>query len=255
MRQTDSSLDDRQVACFSRDGYVIVPSLFDQEEMADIAAWTEELVQRPEIPGEHMAYYEDHLHQPGVRVLSCIENFCPFQPGLKQLLCGPPALDYVAQLFGGPAVLFKDKINFKLPGADGFKAHQDVQAEWDSYASLHITMLVSIDDSTPENGCLELVPGKHRSGRLGPMWEPLADDAFDDAYVSYPTRSGDVVFFDSFAPHRSAANTTSEPRRILYLTYNLAANGDHRVQYYADKRASFPPDCERDPDQQYVFRV
>jgi hypothetical protein len=64
-----------------------------------------------------------------------------------------------------------------------------------------------------------------------------------------------VIFSDSFAPHASKPNFTDEPRRILYLTYNLASDGDHRARYYADKFASFPPDIERDGSRDYVFRV
>ncbi len=40
----------------------------------------------------------------------------------------------VATLFGEPAMLFKDKINFKLPGGDGFKPHQDQQTGWSASA-------------------------------------------------------------------------------------------------------------------------
>ena len=64
----------------------------------------------------------------------------------------------VSELFGEPAVLFKDKINFKLPGGDGFKAHQDVQAGWDAYAGLHITAMVAIDETNAANGSLEMFP-------------------------------------------------------------------------------------------------
>jgi ectoine hydroxylase-related dioxygenase (phytanoyl-CoA dioxygenase family) len=70
-----------------------------------------------------------------------------------------------------------------------------------------------------------------------------------------PTRAGDVVFFDSYTPHASAPNLTTERRRVLYITYNRRSAGDHRVQYYADKRKSFPPDIERDPTRTYTFRV
>jgi hypothetical protein len=42
---------------------------------------------------------------------------------------------------------------------------------------------------------------------------------------------------------------------VLYITYNRLSAGDHRVQYYADKRKSFPPDIERDPNRTYTFRV
>jgi ectoine hydroxylase-related dioxygenase (phytanoyl-CoA dioxygenase family) len=70
-----------------------------------------------------------------------------------------------------------------------------------------------------------------------------------------PTRQGDVVFFDSYVPHASRPNLTRDPRRVLYVTYNRASDGDHRVSYYADKRASFPPDIERLPGVEYRFRV
>jgi hypothetical protein len=43
--------------------------------------------------------------------------------------------------------------------------------------------------------------------------------------------------------------------RVLYLTYNLASQGNHRAQYFRDKHASFPPDIDRDGEQVYVFRV
>jgi hypothetical protein len=63
------------------------------------------------------------------------------------------------------------------------------------------------------------------------------------------------MFFDSFTPHRSGPNLTDTARRVLYATYNRAAEGDHRVRYFADKRKNFPPDIERDPNKTYVFRV
>jgi hypothetical protein len=48
---------------------------------------------------------------------------------------------------------------------------------------------------------------------------------------------------------------TGDPRRILYLTYNAVAQGDHRVRYFAEKRENFPPDVERRPGVEYKFRV
>jgi 2-aminoethylphosphonate dioxygenase len=64
-----------------------------------------------------------------------------------------------------------------------------------------------------------------------------------------------VIFFDSFVPHASKPNLTQAPRRVLYLTYNLARDGDCRARYFADKYAAFPPDIDRETDKVYVFRV
>ena len=113
--------------------------------------------------------------------------------------------------------------------------------------------MISVDATTLENGCLEMAPGYHKQGLIGEQWKPLEEDALD--YVLIPTEPGDAVFFDSFAPHRSKPNMTQQARRVLYVTYNRLSEGDHRRQYYIDKRASYPPDCERDEDKQYVFRV
>ena len=240
---------------FRRDGYVVVRGLFDAGRIEALRANVDELERWPEAPGKYMKYFEDRLTD-GRRILSRVENFCPYHRALDALVKSPGMLGTVSQLFGEPAVLFKDKINFKMSGGDGFKAHQDVQAGWDTYAKLHITAMVSIDRATHDNGCLEMAPGQHRRGLIGKPWEPLGDPELADMkFVACSTEPGDAVFFDSFVPHRSAPNYTSDQRRVLYITYNRLSEGDHLARYYADKRRSYPPDCEREPGKQYVFRV
>jgi hypothetical protein len=32
-------------------------------------------------------------------------------------------------------------------------------------------------------------------------------------------------------------------------------DGDHREKYFSDKRKNYPPDYEREPGKEYVFRV
>ena len=251
----NGSLSQAAVQAFEGQGFVVVPGLFDATEMARITQWVDEVEAFEEVPGRHMVYYEDSLNEPGRRVLSRIENFCPYHAGLDAILNGERVLGMLAALMGGPVVMFKDKVNFKMPGGNGFKAHQDVQAGWDRYADLHITLLLSIDAATPENGCLELAAGAHREGLLGESWKPLDDSGDTLVYEACPTLPGDAVFFDSFAPHRSAPNKTQQARRILYVTYNRLDAGDHRLQYYADKRQSYPPDIERQAGKDYVFRV
>ena len=91
---------------------------------------------------------------------------------------------------------------------------------------------------------------------MGDEWTPLSEqDTSNMEFVSVETEPGDAVFFDSFAPHKSAPNLTDRARRVLYITYNAASEGDHLEQYYADKRQSYPPDIEREAGRDYVFRV
>jgi len=196
-----------------RDGYLIVRGFFGASEVRDLLAWTDEVTAAPEVPGRHMVYYEDSLTEPRRRVVQRIEDFCPFHPGFDGVVRGARLLSWVAALLGEPAVLFKEKINFKMPGAPGFKAHQDQQAGWTRYAPIFITALVTLDPATVENGCLEMVPGRHKEGLIGEEWNPLSEEGLD--LVPAPTAPGDVIFFDSFAPHASRAVQRYETASIL----------------------------------------
>jgi hypothetical protein len=249
-------LSREQAADFERDGFLVVRGMFDEAEMSEISAWTDEMHARPEAPGEYMKYFEESALESGGRILNRLENFEPYHEGFARLFSGDRLRGGAGQLFGESAVMFKEKINFKLPGGGGFEPHQDQQAGWGVYADFFISVLVSIDAATEENGCLELAAGCHDRGLVGDEWIPLSDQQIADmAFKPCPTKPGDVVYFDCFAPHGSAPNRSNNPRRALYVTYNRASAGDHRAQYYADKRKGYPPDIEREPGKDYRYRV
>ena len=241
-----------QLNNFKRDGYLKLESFFSVEEIKKISNWTTEVQNLKETPGKWMMYYEKNQSNPKSRILNRIENIEPYHLNFKNLFQSE-LLKCTEQLFESSAILFKDKINFKMPGGSGFKPHQDAQAGWDRYCKLHITALVSIDAANKENGYLELSPGKHHNGIIGQRWTPLEENSLN--YIACPTNPGDVVFFDSYCPHRSKSNNTKNPRRVLYITYNKLSDGDHREKYYADKRLSYPQDCERDPNKKYEYLV
>ena len=254
--RTASPLAPEDLDHYARTGWLAARGLFSAEETADIARWTEEVCTWPEVPGRHMVYYEQSLLDPAARVMQRIENFCPYHPPFDALVRGGRLLAAVEQLLGGPAVLFKEKVNFKKAGGAGFEPHQDQQAGWSTYAPSFVTALVSIDRATVENGCLEMSDAPRYAGLIGQEWVPLTPaEMASFRLIPVQTEPGDVLFFDSYAPHGSQANLTAAQRRILYLTYNEAEYGDHRAQYYADKRRSFPPDVEREPGKNYRFRV
>jgi hypothetical protein len=237
-------------------GFTVRRGLFRGPMLAALRRAVAELEALPEAPGRVMKYFDAVEGAPAGRLLNRIENFAPYHPALAALLHGPELLGGAAALLGEPAVLFKDKINLKLPGGGGFEPHQDAQAGWDEYASLFVTAAVAIDAASPENGCLELARWPHQRVLIGPLWQPLEPAALAGmCFEPLPMRPGDAVFFDSYLPHRSGPNPTASPRRVLYVTYNRAAEGDHRSRYFAAKRASYPPDCERLPGRSYAYRV
>jgi ectoine hydroxylase-related dioxygenase (phytanoyl-CoA dioxygenase family) len=237
----------------TRDGYLVVRGFFEADRVGDLLCWTAQLATSPPVSGRHWVYHEASATQLGRTVIQRIENFCPFHEGFETVIRRGALGRWVGALMGGPVVLFKDKINFKMPGGAGFRAHQDQQAGWSKYAPIFVTAMVTLDPTTLQNGCLEIAARRPAEGLIGAEWTPL--DERDLNLQPLPTAPGDVVFFDSFVPHASKANLTGTPRRVLYLTFNLAADGDQRARYFADKHAAFPPDVDRDPGRSYVFRV
>lgn len=246
-------INEQQINDFKKNGFLLVKNGFNQEDISTIESWTTELADMPEKSGTHWVYHEKSKINPDIELINRIENISPFHQGFAELsdvLKSP-----MAQLYNEEAVLFKEKINFKMPGGDGFKPHQDSQAGWQDYADYFISVLVCIDEATIENGCLQMVSGFQNQG-LYREWEPLTDDDMADMdFVHYPTKPGDIVFFDCYTPHASEPNLTDTTRRIYFATYNKLSEGDHLEQYYADKYKSFPPDIDRIEGKEYIFRV
>ena len=141
-------------------------------------------------------------------------------------------------------LLFKDKINYKLPRGNGFQAHLDAPA-YDHIGRIeHVTANMAIDAATLANGCLEVVPGSHRmeiefshGGRITDAWEAAHE------WTTVPLAAGDILIFGSHLAHRSGPNNTDARRASLYATFYGRADGeDLREKYYAHRRAAFPPD-------------
>lgn len=168
------------------------------------------------------------------------EDFEPHHGGLSHFLRSGTLARVLAELFGEPSVLFKEKINYKLPGGAGFAPHQDATAYRQGRLAAidhHISVMVPLDASTVRSGCLYFTAhGRDRilpneNGRIDPAW--VASVPWEAVEVE----PGDLVFFDSYTPHYSDSNRSDRPRRAMYLTYNAGSAGDHRDWYYRDKQA------------------
>ena len=250
---TTPILTQEQIGEFNKNGFVVLRGAFTANDIQQVRQWTGELERLPEVSGRHWVFHEKSRLAPDTDLISRIEYISPFHAGFAELsaILAQPA----AQLLDDDAVLFKEKINFKMPGGDGFKPHQDSQAGWQDYADYFVTIMVCIDEATIENGCLQMVAGYQNRG-LFREWEPLSEhDMADMEFIYCPTTPGDIVFFDCYTPHASEPNLSDGMRRLYFATYNRLADGDQMARYYADKHKSYPPDIDRVSGKEYVFRV
>lgn len=228
-------LPESMLTAWRRNGYVRLSGFFDEAQIDALRDWIDEVSRWPAEGGGGLHHFEETPRGPR---LSRSEELIDHHEGLRQLLRSGSIVEAAGDLLGEPALLYKEKINYKHPGGGGYAAHQDAPAY--EFVDTHVTCLVGVDPATEENGCLSFAAGPIRKELL-PMddrgcltveavaqlpWEPV------------PTEPGDALFFSSYTPHFSPPNLTDEPRRLLYVTYSPAAAGDLRARYYADKRAS-----------------
>jgi ectoine hydroxylase-related dioxygenase (phytanoyl-CoA dioxygenase family) len=222
------------VAFFAETGWLLTDTL-DAQGVEHLRAWADEVAAWPDA-GDGWLHHRE-LTDDGAKLCRS-ENFVPFHDGLRELLTAGPLLADAAALLGEPAVLYKEKINYKLPGGAGYAPHQDAPAY--RFVETHVSCMVAIDDATATNGCLEVVSGHHHellptddTGCIRP--DVVARLQWD----TVPVRAGQTLWFHSRTPHRSGPNRSTRARRALYPTYNAAAEGDLRDDYYRQKLAEF----------------
>jgi ectoine hydroxylase-related dioxygenase (phytanoyl-CoA dioxygenase family) len=223
-------------------GWTLLRRFFSIEEVLLARAWCSDVLQRPILAGAQMVYRETSLNDPMTTIVKRIEYFCGHHTPLDKLLRSGRHLAFVEVLLGGPAVLFKEKINSKFPGGSGYAVHQDQQAGWSAFAPLFVTAMICLDHVSIENGGFQLaINGRYRHLVAGEWSDLSAKQAANCKLRDVDLAPGDLLLFDSFVPHGSGPNLTSTVRRALFATYNLAVHGDHRETYFALKRASSPP--------------
>ena len=219
------------IDCFHANGWVIVRSL-DAKGVDALRSWVDDLAAWPD--AVNVLHYRERT--VGGPRLCRTENFVPFHDGLRSLLTSGPMLHVAGTLLGESAVLYKEKINYKLAGGAGYSPHQDAPAY--PFVEQHVSCMIAIDDADVHNGCLEVASGMHHE--LLPVDDVgciRADVAAALTWMAVPLRAGDALWFHSRTPHRSGPNHSAHDRRAIYPTYNARSEGDLRAAYYEEKLA------------------
>ena len=217
--------------------------------MSELRSWVDELASWADADGDWLHYRE--MTDAGPR-LCRTENFVPFHDGLRRLLTESLVPQVASTLLGGPACLYKEKVNYKLVGGAGFSPHQDAPAY--PFIDHHVSCMVAVDDADTENGCLEVASGWHHE--LLPVDSVgciRADYVERFKWTPAPVKAGQTLWFHSRTPHRSGPNHSTRNRRALYPTYNSAREGDLRDAYYREKLARM--DAQRVGDHVQVSLI
>jgi ectoine hydroxylase-related dioxygenase (phytanoyl-CoA dioxygenase family) len=168
--------------------------------------------------------------EPGCRRLA---NLVDKGEVFRDVIAMPRLLEYVRHVLGPDPKLSSLNVRSVNPhGVGAQPLHADMGAVADGRGFWVCNTVWMLDDYTPENGALRVVPGSHRWGRLP---QQAVEDPFADhpGQVLVTGRAGAVVVVNAHLWHAGTANRTAAPRTALHAFY-----------------------CRRDkPQQQYQKRL
>lgn len=119
----------------------------------------------------------------------------------------------------------------------------------------YLTVWVALTDATPDNGCISVLPGVHRTGTVAHRNTPIGFECCVDpeGAVEVPVQAGSAVVFSSLTPHATGYNRTDEERKAYIVQY--APEG--AVALHGDPDAG-PPTArvvQDDPRRQFLMPV
>lgn len=217
------TITDVQKRQYQDDGYFLLENVFTPEEMDRVAALIEGFQKR----------HEDTLAAQGgtggisrAGEITFTDHLAEQDPGLREFAKRPEFVAIATQLLGPDVDLYWNQSVFKQPeGKKEFPWHQD-----DGYTAVtpspYLTLWLALNDATPENGCISVLPGSHKRGLVEHTHSPigLVCHSIDDPDQGFlaPVRAGSMIAFQSLTMHKSGANVSAGPRKAYILQYSQA---------------------------------
>jgi phytanoyl-CoA hydroxylase len=222
-----------EVAHFHGRGYVHLPGLLTEEEVAELEVTYDRLLRREiEVPGkDYCDMAGDYGREP--EDYSIVNVMLPrrYHPAWRGNVYERRAASVARQLCGDGMTIDYDQLLAKQPYKDDavFVWHQDMAYWPDTPDTRTATLWLAVDDSTLDNGCMRFVPGTvdepslrtHRPlfGDRGAS-HALGTDLLDsDEVVTVPIRRGDVTVHNERVMHGSGGNHTPGFRRAYVLAF------------------------------------
>jgi ectoine hydroxylase-related dioxygenase (phytanoyl-CoA dioxygenase family) len=236
LAQSTASLSPaEQRAFYETHGYLVFPEMLDANEVAVLRAALDEVMEEARGLTETNTKFSITLGHDGRHYVRRIFNPIQHHKAFHEAAFHPRILDAVENLIGPDIQLHHSKLNLKPPSSPEarFEWHQDYPFFPHTNYDL-LAVLVHIDESTEENGCLRIMPGIHK---LGPRLHRFAKDgafssqledrsvvADESRVVNVPSPAGGVELHHCNMLHSSTANRGQAPRSVLIFQYRAANN-------------------------------
>jgi len=224
---------------FRKSGYCLVPDLFSENELREIAEFFEE------------------YKNCGANVFDAGSKYAEIDPAKRQVRAMHPhrysrkAIEWLINshvasalevLLGKPALGVQTMYYFKPPGAKGQGMHQDNFYLLAKPATC-IAAWTAIDAADLKNGCLWVVPGSHRDPIICPApnggntWLNYGDSHItkfprNRKPAAVPVPRGTTMFFDGNLIHGSGPNRTRTRSRRTFIGHYIDEASTQVAKFY-----------------------
>ena len=225
-----SKLTENHVKQYKEDGFVIMPSVLNAAEVADLRRITDDICAGAKgmTQGDDVYDLED-THTPENPRVRRIKKPYLVHEAYAKLIRDERILEPLRQLLGPSVRLNNNKLNLK---AKGYGAPVEWHQDWAFYPHTNddvIAVGVLLNDVTADNGPLNFLPGSHK----GPTYNHHDDGYFCgvvdiekegiDLSSAVPciAPAGSISFHHARTLHGSDANRSDQDRALLF--YELSA--------------------------------
>ncbi|WKN42925.1 phytanoyl-CoA dioxygenase family protein [Tunicatimonas pelagia] len=229
---TFSPFTHQHLADFERDGYVIIKDFFTPEEANLIYQTSTE----DKVINEKSFDFND---SQGLRTKLALW-YTP-QDDIYGLYSRSARMVEAAEMIlDGTVGHYHSKLMQKEPKKGGaWEWHQDY-GYWYNNGFLYpemVSIMLALTEATKENGCMQVLKGTHRMGRVehnitgeqvGAHMEKVEEAMKQHELVYVELQPGDALFFHCNLLHRSNANLSDHSRWSLISVYNKVTNKPYK---------------------------
>ena len=229
-------LTEEQRSDYERDGYIVVRNLFSEEEIGLLgkAARNDNEMDKSSSErddGEGNAVRLALWNHPGDGIYGMFARCRKMVDRVEEIL-REEVYHYHSKM------ILKDA---KVGGAWAW--HQDY-GYWYQNGVLSpnlCSVMIAVDQATIENGCMQVIKGSHKLGRInhilsgdqaGADMERVEEAKKRLDLVHVTMEPGDALFFHSNTLHASDANESDHPRWAMICCYNAASNDPYKDSHH-----------------------
>lgn len=224
----------RKSAQYRRDGFIVLPKLFDRKEVAALCAEVTAIGRGERGTVRGLSRDSASLSAEEVRTrYLCIHHPHKISERMRGALFQPEVLAALEAVIGPNVKCMQSMLFIKGPGKPGQAWHQDEFFIPTRDRSL-CGVWIALDDATIANGCLWVLPGSQRPGILYPTHQ-ISDPGFDGSPAAYgfpweeadarpvEIEAGGVVLFNGYLLHQSLQNKTTDCFRRALVFHCMSA--------------------------------